>query len=217
MFEYAVRPDRRTFIGGSDARIIMGDDEVALLRLWRQKRGEVEPDDLSGNLIVQLGLATEALNGRWYEANTGQAITDVQRQVRHPALRWMAATLDGEGPVWLSVEPHTRYPFFNCRFRNRTPGPPPFSSMNSTPARFRTPAIAASVAASPAYLPVSMLVIVLRWSWVASARSRTVHFNAARAIRTCALVTGIILCHCHMCRCHNIEATILVRLPCHTV
>ena len=39
--------DRRAFIGGSDARIIMGDDEAALLRLWREKRGEVEPEDLS--------------------------------------------------------------------------------------------------------------------------------------------------------------------------
>jgi predicted phage-related endonuclease len=47
--------DRRTFIGGSDARIVMGNDEVALVRLWREKRGEVEPEDLSGNLIVQLG------------------------------------------------------------------------------------------------------------------------------------------------------------------
>ena len=37
----------------------MGDDEAALLRLWREKRGEVDPEDLSGNLIVQLGLATE--------------------------------------------------------------------------------------------------------------------------------------------------------------
>ena len=73
----------------------MGDDEAALLRLWREKRGEVEPEDLSGNLIVQLGLATEDLNRRWYEANTGQVITDVQRRVRHPTLRWMAATLDG--------------------------------------------------------------------------------------------------------------------------
>jgi predicted phage-related endonuclease len=53
---------RRYFIGGSDARIIMGEDEAALLRLWREKRGEVEPEDLSGNLIVQLGLATEPLN-----------------------------------------------------------------------------------------------------------------------------------------------------------
>ena len=71
------------------------NDEAALLRLWREKRGEVEPEDLSGNLIVQLGLVTEELNRRWYEANTGQVVTDVQRQVRHPALRWMAATLDG--------------------------------------------------------------------------------------------------------------------------
>jgi predicted phage-related endonuclease len=86
---------RRYFIGGSDARIIMGGDEAALLRLWREKRGEVEPEDLSGNLIVQLGLATEDLNRRWYEANTGQAITDVQKRVRHPAVPWMAATLDG--------------------------------------------------------------------------------------------------------------------------
>jgi predicted phage-related endonuclease len=87
--------DRRYFIGGSDARIIMGDDEAALFRLWREKRGEVEPEDLSGNLIVQLGVATEELNRRWYQANTGQLLTDVQRQIRHPVLRWMAATLDG--------------------------------------------------------------------------------------------------------------------------
>ncbi len=87
--------NRRAFIGGSDARIIMGDDEGALLRLWREKRGEVEPEDLTGNLIVQLGSVTEDLNRRWYERNTGQVIIEVQRQVFHPVKRWMAATLDG--------------------------------------------------------------------------------------------------------------------------
>src|SRR5208282_4237511 len=86
---------RRHFIGGSDARIIMGADEAALIRLWREKRGEVEPEDLSGNLVVQLGVATEALNRTWYERNTGHLITDVQRWVQHPVNRWMAATLDG--------------------------------------------------------------------------------------------------------------------------
>jgi predicted phage-related endonuclease len=91
----AGEPDRRSFIGGSDARIIMGDDEVALLRLWREKRGEVEPEDLSVNLIVQLGVTTEGLNRAWYEANTGEVVTDVQQHVQHPRLRWMAATLDG--------------------------------------------------------------------------------------------------------------------------
>src|SRR5438105_4678246 len=87
---------RRAFIGGSDARIIMGDDETALLRLWREKRGEAEPEDLSSNLIVQLGTVTEALNRHWFERNTTQVVTDVQRHVQHPVNRWMAATLDGK-------------------------------------------------------------------------------------------------------------------------
>src|SRR6516162_5778345 len=86
---------RRTFIGGSDARIIMGADEAALLRLWREKRGEIEPQDLSGNLLVQLGVVTEPLNRLWYEHNTGHAVTDIQRRIRHPVNRWMGATLDG--------------------------------------------------------------------------------------------------------------------------
>ena len=89
------RPGRRAFIGGSDARIIMGTDEAALMRLWREKRGEAEPGDLSGNLLVQLGRATEDLNRSWYERNTGRQIRDVQRHVRHSAIFWMAATLDG--------------------------------------------------------------------------------------------------------------------------
>jgi predicted phage-related endonuclease len=99
MTDAAIRKDllaiRRSFIGGSDARIIMGNDEAALLRLWREKRGEAKPEDLSGNLIVQLGVATEDLNRRWYEFNTGRIITDIQRRIRHPGVRWMAATLDG--------------------------------------------------------------------------------------------------------------------------
>jgi predicted phage-related endonuclease len=87
--------DRLSFIGGSDARIIMGNDEAALIQLWREKRGEVEAGDLFDNLIVQLGTVTEDLNRRWYERNTGHSITDVQRRIRHPVHRWMAATLDG--------------------------------------------------------------------------------------------------------------------------
>jgi predicted phage-related endonuclease len=86
---------RNHFIGGSDARIIMGKDEKALLRLWREKRGEVAALDLSGELIVQLGLVTEELNRRWYELNSGYHISDVQRRAVHRTIRWMAATLDG--------------------------------------------------------------------------------------------------------------------------
>jgi predicted phage-related endonuclease len=91
-----IKRERRHFIGGSDARIIMGQDETALLRLWREKRGEAAAEDLSANLIVQLGNVTEDLNRRWFEINTSQVVVDVQRHVRHPVLRWMGATLDGK-------------------------------------------------------------------------------------------------------------------------
>jgi predicted phage-related endonuclease len=89
------KPDRMNFIGGSDARVIMGNDEKALVRLWREKRGEAAAPDLSGVLIVQLGLVTEDLNRRWYELNSGHQIGNVQRHTVHRTIPWMAATLDG--------------------------------------------------------------------------------------------------------------------------
>jgi predicted phage-related endonuclease len=93
--EWVNKRTRRGFIGGSDARTIMGSNEAALLRLWREKRGEIEPEDLSGNLIVQLGLATETLNRSWYQAQTKRLVTHIQQRIHHPVLSWMAATLDG--------------------------------------------------------------------------------------------------------------------------
>jgi len=170
------KANHRYFIGRSDARIIMGDDEAALLRLRREKRGEVEPEDLPGNLVVQLGV-----------------VTDPEEARRAPDHANPASTYLGDLPV----------DGFRSGFRRRTPGPPPFSSMNSTPARLSTPSIVASVAASPAYRPTSIFVIVFRWRPVAFARSRTVQFSAARAILTCALVTALHLCYCHMCQRHN--------------
>src|SRR5215217_1199106 len=87
--------NRRTFVGGSDARIIMGHDEAALLCLWREKRGEIEPEDLSGNLLVQLGTVTENLNRLWYQRNRGNIVKYVQRRIAHQTIPWTAATLDG--------------------------------------------------------------------------------------------------------------------------
>jgi predicted phage-related endonuclease len=95
MAPYSRERERCTFIGGSDARIIMGGDEAALIHLWCEKRGEIESEDLSGNLIVQLGVVTEALNRHWYQRNTGQTIECIQHRLMHPVLRWMGATLDG--------------------------------------------------------------------------------------------------------------------------
>ena len=90
--------DRLSYVGGSDARTILGKDENALLRLWQEKRGDLAPEDLSGNLLVQFGCVTEELNRRWFERETGHSIGAVQRFVRHPKLDWMGATLDGIVP-----------------------------------------------------------------------------------------------------------------------
>ena len=87
--------NRASYIGGSDARVIMGRDDEALVRLWREKRGEAESEDLSGNLLVQFGCATEALNRHWFQRATARSLHKVQRFIRHPRLEWMAATLDG--------------------------------------------------------------------------------------------------------------------------
>src|SRR5215207_10089805 len=92
---HVTKLDRASYIGGSDARTILGEDEKALFRLWQEKRGEIEAEDLSGNLLVQFGGATEELNRRWFERETGHSIGAVQRFVRHPKLEWMGATLDG--------------------------------------------------------------------------------------------------------------------------
>ena len=65
--------DRRNFIGGSEARVIMGPTRGADSAVAREA-GRAEPEDLSANLVVQLGVVTEDLNRRWFEFNTGQVI-----------------------------------------------------------------------------------------------------------------------------------------------
>jgi hypothetical protein len=57
---------RGYFLGSSEARIILNDDEPGLLQLWRDIRAEVKREDLP------LGVATKDSNRRWYEALTGR-------------------------------------------------------------------------------------------------------------------------------------------------
>jgi predicted phage-related endonuclease len=73
----------------------MGDDAASLIALWKEKRGEIDPPDLSSALFVQLGVVTEDLNRCWYEKNTGRVVSRVQERTFHPTVLWMGATLDG--------------------------------------------------------------------------------------------------------------------------
>jgi predicted phage-related endonuclease len=89
------RADRVNAIGGSDANIIMGGNETRLLRLWKEKRGESEPEDLSDNLAVQMGSFTEPLNAAWFEKHTGYRVTMRGLPLKSKAHSFMACTLDG--------------------------------------------------------------------------------------------------------------------------
>jgi predicted phage-related endonuclease len=86
---------RRDALGGSDANTIMGGDEKLLLRLWREKRGEVEGEDLSDILAVQMGSFTEPLNVAWFEKNTGYRVIGSGMVVQHPLHPFMRCTIDG--------------------------------------------------------------------------------------------------------------------------
>lgn len=89
------RTARRGWIGGSDANIIMGGDPEKLIRLWREKRGEIEGEDLSDVLAVQMGSFTEPFNAAWFAKQTGYPVINRGELVRHPTISHMCATLDG--------------------------------------------------------------------------------------------------------------------------
>ena len=63
----ADRARRRDGIGGSDANVLLSGDRERILQLWREKRGETQPADLTSKLPVMLGCWTEPFNRMWFE------------------------------------------------------------------------------------------------------------------------------------------------------
>ncbi len=86
---------RRSGIGGSDANVILSGDAEKIMQLWREKRGEVEAEDLTGVLPVMLGSWTEAFNRQWYERDTGYLVTQVGVSLGCARHAWRRCTLDG--------------------------------------------------------------------------------------------------------------------------
>ncbi len=84
--------DRKAFINASEAPTIVAGEPEAVMKLWREKVGQAEPEDLSGVMPVQLGIYTESFNCAWFERVSGLKVTDRQRVIKAGFLR---ATLDG--------------------------------------------------------------------------------------------------------------------------
>lgn len=97
---------RMKSIGGSDAKIIMGGDQMAIERLWAEKRGESIPEDLDEVLLIQLGNLTEPLNADFFEHEMGMEVTDEQKKVHYYAWDKAHTTLDGLVRKELTADPH---------------------------------------------------------------------------------------------------------------
>jgi predicted phage-related endonuclease len=96
--------DRKQGIGGSDANAILSGNADRVRQLWLEKRGEIEPADLSANLAVMLGSWTEPFNRQWFEQLTSQKVTRLGDTLSCARHSWRRCTLDGfvedTGAVW---------------------------------------------------------------------------------------------------------------------
>lgn len=89
------KAERNKGIGASDANTILSGDVERIHKLWQVKRGEIEPEDLSDILAVQMGTWTEALNIFWFEKNTGLKVTHRKEKFAHPKRSFLVARPEG--------------------------------------------------------------------------------------------------------------------------
>lgn len=86
---------RRGSIGSSDAAAALGlDPHKTPFRLWQEKRGEIEPEDLSQNMAVRLGIKLEPVVAEFFEEETGKRLHHVNRQIIHPTRSYMTCNID---------------------------------------------------------------------------------------------------------------------------
>src|SRR5947199_235657 len=101
---------RRSFVGGSDARIIMGSDEAALVRLWREKRGAAEKHmaQLQHNMWVTnsrlAALSVITGGGKWVEISIS-ADPLYQHLLLTAEKKFWRCVENGEAPRLFGVEP----------------------------------------------------------------------------------------------------------------
>lgn len=83
--------DRKTGLGGTDARRIMEGD---WLSLYEEKLGITQPEDLSGVFRVAFGSYTEPLHAEWFARLSGLAVDDAPARIHHHAEPFLFAHLD---------------------------------------------------------------------------------------------------------------------------
>ena len=87
--------ERKKYIGGSDIAVVMGMSRWKTpLKLWLEKTGEIEPDDLSDNEAVQLGTELEEFVARKFARETGKQVRKQSKMYVHKDYPYMVAHID---------------------------------------------------------------------------------------------------------------------------
>lgn len=87
--------DRRKFIGGSDAPAILGLSRwKTQLRIWAEKTGQVEEEDISERINVKLGKKMEQTVAEFFMEETGKKVQRVNETLIHPKYPFLGANID---------------------------------------------------------------------------------------------------------------------------
>ena len=87
--------DRKKYIGGSDIAAVMGLSRYSTpLKLWAEKIGQIEPDDLSDKEYVQLGSELEDFIAKKFAKSTGMKVRQAPQRYVHKKYPFMACQVD---------------------------------------------------------------------------------------------------------------------------
>lgn len=95
IIEAPQRKDRRGFIGSSEVGAVMGLDPFKTpLRLFTEKAGIIEPDDLSDNEAVEWGQRLERVVSQKFSEKHGVKLIAYKKRFVHPDYPYMSCELD---------------------------------------------------------------------------------------------------------------------------
>jgi hypothetical protein len=86
---------RRNMMTGTRIAPLMKGDVEGIYRVYQELIGELEPENLHHVWPVQLGIATEDLNIRWFEMKNNLKIVGRNVFITSGRFSWAGATLDG--------------------------------------------------------------------------------------------------------------------------
>jgi len=87
--------NRKLYLGGSDSAAVLGLSRWKTpIRVWAEKVGAVEPDDLSDNFAVEMGNELEDTVARIFTKKTGKVVHRVNEPVKHKRYPFLCAQID---------------------------------------------------------------------------------------------------------------------------